>query len=173
MYRITILHKETRLVRTFVCKSSIKNDRVAILPTKFVEKGYITGEEWAHSHQLISEKLGLFITEEKIDGRSKRAKEMLSFSWLYVFRIIEQEKNKAPFEPHGYIVISNSDACRMEIETNNDATEVRYRYVDVNGIAKEMPSNWIKIQHDSEGNPFFCTSTFGSRRFYLGVFMKL
>ena len=82
----------TAPAKFFISCRSIKNDRIAILPTRFVQEGFISCNEWAHSNELIREKFKLFIDEEIIDGRRKEAKELQHFSWLTVIKMYAENK---------------------------------------------------------------------------------
>lgn len=82
MVRIYIRKCGEAVGHVFKSHSSIKNDKVAILPwIGFVNKGLISEDEWFKSQQSICEKFGLYITERKVDGRNKLTKSMRFFSW--------------------------------------------------------------------------------------------
>lgn len=75
MIRIYVRRKNEIAGHVFICKSSIKEDKVAILPfVGLVTAGLITEEEWAKSQQLIIDRFELCVTESYIDGRSKAAR---------------------------------------------------------------------------------------------------
>lgn len=85
MIRIYIRRKNEIAGHVFICKSSIKEDKVASLPfTGFVTAGLITEEEWAKSQQTIIDKFELYVTESYIDGRCKVARNTKKFSWHYL-----------------------------------------------------------------------------------------
>lgn len=82
MIRIYIKQNNKSYGHVFKCRSSVKSDKVAILPwIGFVTTGLITEEEWTKSQQSICEKFSLYISEKKIDGRTKLAKNMRYFTW--------------------------------------------------------------------------------------------
>ena len=76
MYKITLLNQ------TFKSSFDITKDTVYQLPHSFVVSDTIKKHEWAHSKQNIIERFNLSPVIEKIDGRTKQAKEIKKyFSW--------------------------------------------------------------------------------------------
>jgi hypothetical protein len=62
-------------------KVSVFKDVIAMLPYTFVSAGVIKQDEWARSHQLITERFNLIITEIAVDGRKKEIKNLPYFTW--------------------------------------------------------------------------------------------
>lgn len=160
MIRIYIRRKNEIAGHVFICKSSIKEDKVRILPfIGFVTDGLITEEEWAKSQQTIIDKFELYVTESYIDGRCKVARNMRKFSWKDILKM----KAKDAFKPMGYKPICNF--LSMEIEVSNCGSMVRYR-ISKNGTVSE----WTEIHFDKSGKPYFMA--YGSKQ-YLNEFMKI
>ena len=88
MIRIYIKRKNEIAGHVFVCKHSIKDYKVLILPfIGFVSDGLITEEEWAKSQQLIIDRFELRVSESYIDGRSKAARSAKKFNWGDVLKM--------------------------------------------------------------------------------------
>lgn len=83
MKRIYIRLQSEQIGHVFRSKTSVKSDRVAMLPWVLIHElcGIIDQTEWATNQQTIAERLGLYISETEIDGRKKIAKSMEFFSW--------------------------------------------------------------------------------------------
>ena len=165
MIRIYVRRKNEIAGHVFICKSSIKKDKVAILPFfDFVTEGLITEEEWAKSQQTIIDKFELYVAESYIDGRCTVARNMKKFSWKDILKM----KIKDAFKPMAYKTICNSFG--MEIEVSNCGSMVRYR------IGKKVAvSEWKEIHYTKDGRPFFKVSkkAHGCTRYYLDEFMKI
>lgn len=159
MIRIYVRRKNEIAGHVFICKSSIKEDKVAILPfIEFVTAGLITEEEWAKSQQLITDRFELCITESYIDGRCKAARNAKKFNWKDVLKM----KVKDAFKPMGYKSICNfSD---IEIKVSNCGSIVRCR-IGENGAV----SDWKEIHFTKSGRPYF---SYNKTRYYLDEFMK-
>lgn len=165
MIRIYIRRKNEIAGHVFICKSSIKGDKVAILPFfGFVTDGLITEEEWAKSQQTIIDKFELYVTESYIDGRCKVARNTKKFSWKDILKM----KVKDAFVPMAYKTISNWLA--IEIEISNCGSMVRYRIGENSRV-----SDWKEIHYAKGGRPFFEVSkkVHGRTRYYLDEFMKI
>lgn len=160
MIRIYVRRKNEIAGHVFICKSSIKEDKVAILPfIEFVTAGLITEEEWAKSQQTIIDKFELYVTESYIDGRCKVARSTKKFSWKDILKM----KVKDAFKPMAYKTLTNSFG--IEIEVSNCGSMVRYR-IGENGTVSE----WKEIHFTKSGRPYFnCNKT----RYYLDEFMKI
>ena len=160
MIRIYIRRKNEIAGHVFICKSSIKGDKVAILPFfGFVTDGLITEEEWAKSQQTIIDKFELYVTESYIDGRCKVARNTKKFSWKDILKM----KIKDAFVPMGYKSICNFFG--IEIEVSNCGSMVRYR-IGENGTVSE----WKEIHFTKAGKPYFNAR---HTRYYLNEFMKI
>jgi len=159
MLRIYIRRKNEIAGHVFICKESIKEDKVMILPfIGFVTDGLITEEEWAKSQQTIIDKFELYVTESYIDGRCKVARNTKRFSWRDILKM----KVKDAFKPMAYKTLTNSFG--IEIEVSNCGSMVRYRFGE-NGAVSE----WREIHFTKSGRPYFnCNKT----RYYLDEFMK-
>ena len=165
MIRIYVRRKNEIAGHVFICKESVKNDKVAILPfIGCVTEGLITEEEWNKSQQTIVEKFELYVVETYIDGRSKMARNMKRFSWRDILRM----KLNGEFKPMGYKSICNFFG--IEIEVSNCGSMVRYR-IGENGAVSE----WKEIHYTKGGRPFFEVSkkAHGCTRYYLDEFMKI
>lgn len=165
MIRIYVRRKNEIAGHVFICKSSIKEDKVAILPfIEFVTDGLITEEEWAKSQQTIIDKFELYVTESYIDGRCKVARNTKKFSWKDILKM----KVKDAFVPMAYKTISNRLA--IEIEISNCGSMVRYRIGENSQV-----SDWKEIHFTKGGRPFFEVSkkAHGCARYYLDEFMKI
>jgi hypothetical protein len=160
MIRIYVRRKNEIAGHVFICKSSIKEDKVAILPfIGFVTAGLITEEEWAKSQQTIIDKFELYVTESYIDGRCKVARNTKKFNWKDILKM----KVKDAFKPMAYKTLTNSFG--MEIEVSNCGSMVRCR-VGENGAV----SSWKEIHFTKSGRPYF---SYGKVRYYLDEFMKI
>lgn len=159
MIRIYVRRKNEIAGHVFICKSSIKEDKVAILPfVGFVTAGLITEEEWTKSQQLIIDRFELCVTESYIDGRSKAARNAKKFNWKEVLKMKQGET----FKPMAYKTLTNSFG--MEIEVSNCGSMVRYR-IGENGAV----SDWKEIHFTKSSKPYFnCNKT----RYYLDEFIK-
>ena len=159
MIRIYVRRKNEIAGHVFICKSSIKEDKVAILPfIGFVTAGLITEEEWAKSQQTIIDKFELYVVESYIDGRCKVARNTKKFSWKDILKM----KVKDAFKPMAYKTLTNSFG--MEIEVSNCGSMVRYRVGEKGAV-----SEWKEIHFTKSGRPYFnCNKT----RYYLDEFMK-
>ena len=165
MIRIYVRRKNEIAGHVFICKSSIKEDKVAILPfVEFVTAGLITEEEWAKSQQTIIDKFELYVTESYIDGRCKVARNTKKFSWKDILKM----KVKDAFKPMGYKSICNFFG--IEIEVSNCGSMVRYRIGESGAV-----SEWKEIHYTKGGRPFFEVSkkAHGCARYYLDEFMKI
>ena len=168
MYRIYIRRMNDASGHVFKSKFSVKDDKIAILPHLFVAKNFITEEEWAKSQQNIREKLGLYISETVIDGRTKLARSMKHFTWVDIFNM---KKNRSGFKAMGYCAVNNSTA--LVIEISNCGSMVRYRMEDCTGEIDDWHcpvSDWQEIHFDEAGEPYF--TAYNSKR-YLSEFAKL
>ena len=122
MFRIYVRRKNEIAGHVFICKESIKQDKVVILPyIGFVTDGLITEEEWANSQQTIVERFELYVAETYIDGRGKVARNTRKFNWKDILKM----KLKDVFKPMGYKSICNFFG--VEIEISNCGSMVRYR----------------------------------------------
>jgi len=159
MIRIYVRRKNEIAGHVFICKSSIKEDKVMILPfIGFVTDGLITEEEWAKSQQTIIDKFELYVVESYIDGRCKVARNTKKFSWKDILKM----KVKDAFKPMAYKTLTNSFG--MEIEVSNCGSMVRYRVGEKGAV-----SEWKEIHFTKSGRPYFnCNKT----RYYLDEFMK-
>lgn len=167
MIRIYIKRIGDAAGHVFKSPSSIKEDKVAILHYGFVTKGFITEEEWAKSEQTICEKLGLYVSETVIDGRTKLARNLRNFSWQDIFKMRMCRTN---FKAVGYKTVSNFSAITIEI--SNCGSMVRYRMEDAAKITDNWQSpvsDWTEIHYDLNGEPYF--NAYGSKQ-YLNQFMK-
>ena len=159
MKRIYIRRKNEIAGHVFKSHSSIQDDVIAILPFfGFVDKGFITKEEWAKSQERIVDKFEIYVVETEIDGRTKVARNMKPFSWKDILAM----KRGDTFKPTGYKAITNFSS--MEIEISNCGSMVRYK---VEGAVSE----WKEIHFDTNGEPYFWAS-WGERNYYLSEFMK-
>jgi hypothetical protein len=84
MIRIYVRKQNEESGHVFKSRYSVLNDKVAILPYTAVLTGGISEKEWANSQELISDRFGLYISETNIDGRTKLAKSLKSFTWRRV-----------------------------------------------------------------------------------------
>ena len=160
MIRIYVRRKNEIAGHVFICKSSIKEDKVAILPfIGFVTAGLITEEEWAKSQQTIIDRFELHVTESYIDGRSKAARNAKKFNWKDVLKMKQGET----FKPMAYKTICNSFG--MEIEVSNCGSMVRYRIGENVAV-----SDWKEIHFTKSGKPYFNCNKI---RYYLDEFMKI
>ncbi len=159
MIRIYIRRKNEIAGHTFICKSSIKKDIIAILPHVLVVDGLITEDEWATSRESIIEKFKLFVTESYVDGRSKAARSTKKFNWREVLNM----KVGETFKPMAYKTISNWLA--IEIEISNCGSMVRYRIGENSQV-----SDWKEIHFTKAGKPYFNAR---HTRYYLNEFMKI
>ena len=160
MIRIYVRRKNEIAGHVFICKSSIKEDKVAILPfIGFVTDGLITEEEWAKSQQTIIDRFELHVTESYIDGRSKAARNAKKFNWKDVLKMKQGET----FKPMAYKTICNSFG--MEIEVSNCGSMVRYRIGENVAV-----SDWKEIHFTKSGKPYFNCNKI---RYYLDEFMKI
>lgn len=167
MIRIYVKRIGDAAGHVFKSHSSVKEDKVAILHYGFVTKGFITEEEWAKSQQTICEKLGLYVSETVIDGRTKLARNLRNFSWQDIFKM---RKCRTNFKAMGYKTVSNSSAITIEI--SNCGSMVRYRMEDAAKITDDWQSpvsEWTEIHYDLSGEPYF--NAYGSKQ-YLNQFMK-
>jgi len=165
MYRIYIKRKNEVAGHVFVCRRSVKEDKIKYLPyIGFVTAGLIADEEWATSQELIVDKFGLYIVESYIDGRCKTARSTKRFSWKDVLEM----KVGDVFKPVGYMTICNFFG--VEIEISNCNSMVRYRTGDIGAI-----SDWKEIHYTKDGRPYFNVSkkAHGRTRYYLDEFMKI
>ena len=160
MIRIYVRRKNEIAGHVFICKSSIKEDKVVILPfVEFVTAGLITEEEWAKSQQTIIDKFELYVVESYIDGRCKVARNTKKFNWKDILKM----KVKDAFKPMAYKTLTNSFG--MEIEVSNCGSMVRYRVGEKGAV-----SEWKEIHFTKSGRPYFnCNKT----RYYLDEFMKI
>lgn len=85
MKRIYIRKKGEESGHVFKSRYSVLEDKVAILSFFFVTAGILAKSDWAQCQDTIIKKYGLYISETNIDGRSKMAKSMRTFSWKSVF----------------------------------------------------------------------------------------
>lgn len=159
MIRIYIRRKNEIAGHTFICKSSIKKDIIAILPHVLVVDGLITEDEWATSRESIIEKFKLFVTESYVDGRSKAARSTKKFNWREVLNM----KVGETFKPMAYKTISNW--LSIEIEISNCGSMVRYRIGENSQV-----SDWKEIHFTKAGKPYFNAR---HTRYYLNEFMKI
>lgn len=165
MIRIYVRRKNEIAGHVFVCKESIKEDKVMMLPfIGFVTDGLITKEEWGQSQQTIIDKFELYVTESYIDGRCKVARNTKKFSWKDILKI----KAKDTFKPMGYKSICN--LFGIEIEVSNCGSMVRYR-IGENGAV----SDWKEIHYIEGGRPFFEVNkkAHGRARYYIDEFTKI
>lgn len=165
MIRIYVRRKNEIAGHVFICKSSIKEDKVAILSfIEFVTAGLITEEEWAKSQQTIIDKFELYVAESYIDGRCKVAHNTKKFNWKEVLKMKQGEA----FKPMGYKSICNFFG--IEIEVSNCGSMVRYR-IGENGAVSE----WKEIHYTKGRRPFFEVNkkAHGCTRYYLDEFMKI
>lgn len=165
MIRIYVRRKNEIAGHVFICKSSIKEDKVAILPfIGFVTDGLITEEEWTKSQQLIVDRFELCVAESYIDGRSKAARNAKKFNWKEVLKMKQGET----FKPMAYKTICNYFG--IEIEVSNCGSMVRYRIGENGAVSK-----WKEIHYTKGGRPFFEVSkkAHGCTRYYLDEFMKI
>ena len=163
MIRIYVRRKNEIAGHVFICKKSIKEDKVMILPfIGFVTDGLITKEEWAKSQQTIVDRFELYVAESYIDGRCKVARNIKKFSWKDILKM----KVKDAFKPMGYKSICNFFG--IEIEISNCGSMVRYR------IGDGAVSQWREIHYTKGGRPFFEVSkAHGRTRYYMDEFMKI
>lgn len=75
MKKVTVANKE------YKTSFDILNDQIRILPFNFVIKNIITETEWAKSPTKIVDRFNVDIKIERIDGRTKQAKQIPYFSW--------------------------------------------------------------------------------------------
>lgn len=161
MVRIYIKRKNEIAGHVFICRHSIKDDKVLILPfIGFVTEGIITEDEWTKSQQTIVDRFKLHVVESYIDGRRKIAHSIKKFNWKDVLKMKQGET----FTPMGYKSICNSFG--MEIEISNCGSMVRYR-IGENGAV----NGWKEIRFTKNGKPFFEMHT--HTRYYLDEFMKI
>lgn len=168
MIRIYVKRIGDAAGHVFKSRSSVKEDKVAILHYGFVTKGFITEEEWAKSQQTICEKLGLYVSETVIDGRTKLARNLRTFSWRDIFKM---RKCRTDFKTMGYKTVSNTSAITIEI--SNCGSMVRYRMEDASRTTTDWNSpvsEWTEIHFDKNGNPYFLA--YGNKQ-YLDEFMKI
>jgi len=169
MFRIYVKRIGEIAGHVFKSHSSIKDDKVFILPfIGFVDKGFITEEEWAKSQQTICEKLGLYVSETVIDGRTKLARSMRTFSWEDIFKM---RKCRTDFKTMGYKTVSNCSAITIEI--SNCGSMVRYRMEDATHVTDDWNSpvsEWTEIHFDKGSEPYFIA--YGNKQ-YLNEFMKI
>lgn len=166
MIRIYVRQHDEPFGRVFKSKSSVKNDKVAILSLPLIGEAEIDKEKWAKSQQTICEALGLYISETEIDGRSKLARNMKYFSWK---DIINMRKNRSDFKPMGYKTISNCLAITIEI--SNCGSMLRYRVESSDtDIDKAEISDWLEIHFNIFGEPYF---NIHKGKMYLSEFMKM
>lgn len=159
MYRIYVKLQNEAFGHVFKSHSSIKDDKVAILPfIGFVTEGYISEEEWAKSQQSICDKLNLYVSETTIDGRSKLARSIRNFSWKDIFNM---RKSRSDFKPCGYKTISNISS--MQIQISNCGSMVRCKKEN------ERVSSWHEIYFEADGEPYFIDS---KQKYYLSEFTK-
>ena len=81
MIRVYVRKKNEAIGHVFKSHFSPMKDTIKILPFTFVISGIINENDWNNSQEQIKDKLDLYITERKIDGRCKLAKSMKTFSW--------------------------------------------------------------------------------------------
>lgn len=159
MYRIYVKLQNEAFGHVFKSHSSIKDDKVAILPfIGFVTEGYISEDEWAKSQQSICDKLHLYVSETTIDGRSKLARSIRNFSWKDIFNM---RKSRSDFKPSGYKTLSNINTLFIQI--SNCGSMVcckKNNYV----------SGWHEIYFEADGEPYFTDS---NTKYYLAEFTKL
>ena len=160
MIRVYIRRKNEIAGHVFKSKSSVLRDRVALLHWGFVIKGLITEDEWNKSVEVIKDKFDLIIKETQIDGRSKLARSLESFSWA-----ILMQKNNGTFNTMGYCGINNHGG--MEIEISRDNSMVRYRTFGRN------ISDWKEIHFTDDGERYFLVGGKRGHRYYLRDFMKI
>lgn len=101
MLRIYIRRKGETSGHVFKSKFSVLTDKVMILPFTLVLAGIISKEEWSVCQDNICEKFGIFITEREIDGRSKLARNLESFSW---YNALTKHKNRTKYHTKDEIV---------------------------------------------------------------------
>lgn len=170
MKRIYIRRKNDICGHAFKSHVSVINDKVSILPwIGFVTEGFITNEEWAKSQQTICEKLGLYIVETNIDGRTKIARNMKPFSWKTIFNM---RKYRSGFKAVGFRTNSNFSAVTIEISPCGSM--VRYRTESSGNTTDDWNSpvsDWEEIHYDEVTYEpyFFC---YGSRS-YLKEYMRI
>lgn len=165
MFRIYVRRKNEIAGHTFICKSSIKKDRVAILPfVGFVTSNIISEEEWAKSQELIVDKFELYVAETYIDGRSKVAHNTKKFSWKDILKM----KIRDTFKPVGFKSLCNFFG--IEIEISKCGSAARYRIGE-----KSQVSDWKEIRYTENGRPYFSVSkkAHGCTRYYLDEFEKI
>lgn len=93
MKRIYVRKHGHNIGRVYKWKSSVINDKVAILGfISFVHTGFITEQEWNRSQERIVDKFNLYISETEFDGRSKIARNTPYFSWSEVIKSNHQAK---------------------------------------------------------------------------------
>ena len=169
MIRVYIKKIGSAAGHVFKSRKSIKDDKVRILPfIGFVDKGFITEEEWAKSQELICKKLGLYISETVIDGRTKLARNLRYFSWRDIFKM---QKSRTDFKTMGYKTVNNTTAITIEI--SNCGSMVRYRMENASEINDDWNSpvsDWCEIHYDCDGEPYF--KAYNSKQ-YLNEFMKI
>lgn len=85
MKRIYIRKKGEESGHVFKSRYSVLEDKVAMFPFLFVTAGILAQSDWAQCQETIADKYELYISETNIDGRSKLAKSMRTFSWRSVF----------------------------------------------------------------------------------------
>ena len=85
MKRIYIRKKGEDSGHVFKSHFSVLDDKVAMLPFLFVTAGIVQQADWARCQETIADKYELYISESNIDGRSKLAKSLKTFSWRNVF----------------------------------------------------------------------------------------
>lgn len=172
MIRIYVRHKNEIAGHVFICKSSIKEDKVMILPfIGFVTDGLITEEEWAKSRQTIIDKFELYVAESYIDGRSKAARNAKKFNWKKVLKMKQGEI----FKPMAYKALINSFGMdiALAIEVSNCGSMVRYKFGEDGAV-----SDWKEIHFTKSGRPYFnCNKTrpyfnCNKTRYYLDEFIK-
>lgn len=80
---LTIIKMKKVIIADKEYKTSfdILNDQIRILSFNFVIKKIITDAEWAKSTTKIVDRFNLDIKTERIDGRTKQAKQLPYFSW--------------------------------------------------------------------------------------------
>lgn len=91
MIRIYVRKQGEESGHVFKSRSSVLEDKVAILPWIGFVPGIIAENEWNQSQQLIRERFGLYIKETQIDGRSKISRSLKYFSWR---RVLEPSISK-------------------------------------------------------------------------------
>lgn len=81
MIRIYVRKRNEKTGHVFKSRWSVQKDRMSLLPFSFVLRGIVPESEYMESTQTIIKRFNLYVSETKIDGRSKLARSIKYFTW--------------------------------------------------------------------------------------------